>query len=345
MQQLKSFSYNKEETQQDDPLVRHLAPKQKKHDIMHTVYPPPFPNQLPIHPFSLLIAGKGRSGKTTMCLGLLTKRDFYFNYFNRFIIVSPNIHQPQWERTLEKLKDKVDIFDSFDDKTEQTIDSILRLNRDEIRLNGRLVTPKILIIFDDMIDNKRLRGSQLLDHIMTRGRHSNLSVIFCTQVFNRFPLQYRKLLTNVISYGTANEKEVETLADEFCHKELNHDQFKRVFDYATKKPYDFFHIDTRAKDDKDMYRHNFCETLHVIPRTERNVGHPIPGFRRSTKTMKSIARIPKPLPPKPVKPRPYRLADNPIFNNLETAKLKYLRDKMKQMMEAKKNAKLTLKDL
>jgi hypothetical protein len=254
-----------------DPLLQKIKPNKSKSNIHRKIFPPPFPDHIPVHPFRFLICGAGQTGKTTLLLALLTKPEFYRDYFDLFILVSPNIHHPQWAKALKTLQDRSDIYDDFSPSTEASIKETLQENNQIKTKDGELCAKKILIVFDDMIDDKRLVNGSFLTTLFTRGRHYCASVVFSTQLYVNFPLRLRKQMTNIIIFASSNSKEVDAVYEEYCHQHLTRKEFDELFKDATNGKYKFLYIDTRSPNPAKKYRSGFCNFYEIIPPESRSV--------------------------------------------------------------------------
>ncbi len=240
---------------EDKPYVRHLIQEE---------------NVIPKHPFRCLISGSSASGKTVLLINLLTKSEFYKDYFDKFIIVSPNIYNPQLENAIEDIEAAFGAANpnssrciTMSDWNEGELQTIWNVNAKLVQEDGMLFSPKLLFVFDDCVDDKRITNSHFLQQLFFRGRHINASSIFTTQAYNSFPLRLRKNCTNLIIFGSANEKEVLALAKEFKHRKITEEEFIKLFDHVTKERYSFLHINNQVPEINEMYRRKFKEILFI----------------------------------------------------------------------------------
>lgn len=220
---------------------------------------------LPKHPFRLLVSGGSMSGKTTLVNQLLTNEKYgYVSFFNKIVLVSPNAFGEQWERVSEILGEgedgKITRFDEF--KNDYFM-ALLDFLKQEKETSGEF-SPRVLIVFDDCLDDSKLVHSQFLKALFTRGRHAGISSIFITQAFNQFPLALRKQLSNVIVYPTFNQQEIDALHKDFGHARLSKQEFFDLFRLATAEQYSFLHINNQALDKSEVYRKRFTEILQIV---------------------------------------------------------------------------------
>lgn len=241
---------------------------------------------IPNHPSGVMFSGAKKSGKTTLLVNLLTNRNYYAYYFTNIYVFSPNAFVDEnWETLRDfyatktivfkddegeeyeaEVKDDRAVFFEDLDEAESKIKEIMSEQKAIVEDEGIENSPRILIVLDDFIDHPKLTNSKIIMSLFTRGRHNNISTWMCTQAYNAPMLKMRKNLTNIIQFRTANEKEVECLAQECCHRKLTRDEFKRIFDYATKEPFSFLHIyqDLPVHLCEKMYRKKFLEVLEIV---------------------------------------------------------------------------------
>ena len=197
---------------------------------------------LPQHPFNMLIVGQTGCGKTNMLLNLILK----FSSFDRLYIFSKHLHQP-------KMVLLNDIFDKVKEKTDEdilfmsnTLDDLPPVDEMDSELQN-------LIIFDDMICEPNL--TPVVDYFI-RGRHSNCSSIFLSQIYTKIPRQIRLNTHYFCFFNTPNRLEINIINND-CNYELEKDDFKNRFKKAVSKKYDFFFIDTKTTNPALKYRKNF----------------------------------------------------------------------------------------
>lgn len=238
-------------------LDNEIKPINKKHlDIIKS----PHEYLIPKHPFRCLISGPSNSGKTVLFVSLLTNPVFgYKDFFHKVILIGPNVHSEQYEPIEDALGDKLMKMDEFDNKYLLELLDYLKEQKEEL---GAL-SPRVLVVFDDCLDNKEIVNSSFLKALFIRGRHSQTSSMFLSQAYNQFPLVLRKQLSNVIQFPTPNKREVDCLAEELNHPRLTEEQFKKLFHYVTKEKHNFLHINLQCPDKDEIFRKKFQEILRV----------------------------------------------------------------------------------
>ena len=131
-------------------------------------------------------------------------------------------------------------FDEYDSEAlMKIIESQMKIT-DYIKKQTKNNMFQMLIITDDFADDPRfVRSSKLLHSLYTRGRHSYISVITATQVFNALHPIMRKNATDLHIYKLGNYKDLESLLDELSAIAPKKVRMK-IYNLATEEPYSFW---------------------------------------------------------------------------------------------------------
>ena len=122
---------------------------------------------------------------------------------------------------------------------------------------------QVLIIIDDFADDPRfVRSSKLLHSLYTRGRHSYISVITATQVFNALHPIIRKNATDLYVYKLRNYKDLESLLDELSAIAPKKTLLE-MYNIATEEPYSFWYINLMARNKNDMFFIRFEKKMSI----------------------------------------------------------------------------------
>lgn len=222
------------------------------------VKPSPNCEMIPKHPARVAFSGSSGSGKTNAMLQLLLGKNFYKGYFELIFVFSPTaMIDDVWQNVIPKIIKKQHVFDT---PNEEVIDQIFEKQSEIVRDNGIHKAPRILIILDDIIDNKIVMKSKALAKLMYRGRHIGISVWVSTQSYNKVPRSLRLQLTNLILFKPTRS-EMDVICKNICPAHLNHREFESLITHATKEPYNFCHICFEMNQDK-MVRKNFDKILN-----------------------------------------------------------------------------------
>jgi len=176
------------------------------------------------HPFSLLVAGGRKAGKTEFTKNLLRSSDKLISQPIKRIIWCYTKHQPELLKDLLEINKNIEYREGLPD-----IDNEFDKNISN------------LIVLDDMMDeaSKDERISQLF----TRGRHDNVSVIYLTQ--NLFQKNQRNISLNsdylVIFKNARDQSQIHHLARQFMP--TNSKFLTWAYNDATKEPHSYLMID------------------------------------------------------------------------------------------------------
>ena len=108
---------------------------------------------------------------------------------------------------------------------------------------------KVLIIFDDMINNNKL--NPIVTELFIRGRKLNISIVFITQSYFKVPKDVRLNSTLFFIMKIPNKRELQQIA-------LNHSpdidckDFMNIYKKSTKEPYSFSVNDTTLPSDNPL---------------------------------------------------------------------------------------------
>ena len=192
------------------------------------------------HPFSMLVAGGRKTGKTEFTKSLLENSQLLIDPYPNRIVWCYTKHQPDLYKQLIAINSSIEYVHGIP----TDIDTMFNRN-----INN-------LIVLDDMMDEatQDVRISQLF----SRGRHDNLSVIYLTQ--NLFHKNQRSISLNsdymVIFKNARDQSQIQHLAKQFIP---NNSKFLvEAYRDATKnKPHSYILLDlTPTTDDKYRIRTN-----------------------------------------------------------------------------------------
>ena len=197
----------------------------------------------------MIISGRPGSGKSSLILNLLCKRNRLYNKkYDRIYLFSPSLATMNGN-PFEDLPDE----QKFQELDREMIENVL----DEIADTGE----KVLFIMDDVVNDlqKDTKLQRLMCKVLMNRRHlcgegGSVSVIITTQVYNKIPAPIRKTASHVFIYHTKNKKELETIFDELVL--IPKQDYYELLKYVFKKKHDFLYIDINKSFDK-MFHRNF----------------------------------------------------------------------------------------
>ena len=133
----------------------------------------------------------------------------------------------------------------YDKNFEGPLQHIIKTQKDIIEKKGLDKSPKLLIIFDDIISQKKFMTSEFFTQMYIQNRHLGISTWVCTQSFNKIPRVCRLQANNLFIFaGSGSETEI--LCQEFCPTHTSKKDFEGLIKYATNDRFNFLHINMRA---------------------------------------------------------------------------------------------------
>lgn len=223
-------------------MVKHNSIEIREHvNTKHTIRGVKNPNDLkmegldeplPNRVFASILVGTAGSGKTSLLINLLTKRNAYRRKFHKVYWFSPSF------RTLpQKFQDMLDperVFTNLDNLP-AIIDSIKKTE------------DRVLFVFDDCVREIE-RNKQIIQDLVFNRRHigGGVSLFIITQKLKSIPLSIRSGMDSVYFYSLRNKKELDNLFEEYTPF-LEREEFDGAVRYC-REPYCFLFIDiTNAK--------------------------------------------------------------------------------------------------
>ena len=215
---------------------------------------------LPKFPFSMLISGRSGSGKTCVLLNLLTKKQFYKNYFHYIVVFSPTAGEG--DDTYDVLNLPAENIKS--DFTQEDLDNLIESRKQLIKQKGISWVSKhsrVLILLDDIIADRNFLMSPSALKMFALLRHFLCSVVVLTQSYNKIPRALR-INCNATIVFPSTQSEVEVLLDEITPAGIKKRDFEKVIDYCTEGRYDFLYINRHAER-KSQIRKNLDEIIDL----------------------------------------------------------------------------------
>lgn len=223
-------------------------------------------------PIRSIILGPSGSGKTILLQNMVL--DIYKGCFDRIYIFSPSINLdhtwlPVKEYIQKEMKVKDDdpedpmYFDHYDPNQLSKIIATQTKITEMMKKQGKTRMFQILIIIDDFADDKSFsRNSRLLHALYTRGRHSFISTITATQIFNALAPIIRKNTTEIYTYRLRNYKDLESLIEELsalAPKKV----LMEMYNLATEEPYSFWYINLMKKKINEMFMIKYSKRMII----------------------------------------------------------------------------------
>ena len=171
---------------------------------------------LPIFPSCVCIVGPPRSSKSTLTMNLLCNPNFYYcgnendpenpSFFDEIHYLSPT---SRFDKTTKNVLNKMDNVIQIDDMDELQdtalyVAELQKSQKDWDEEKEGKPRPKILLVYDDMVD---LLVKTKVDMLSTKFRHYNFSVICISQSYKKLPPVLRNCMTAFIFFNLMSEKE------------------------------------------------------------------------------------------------------------------------------------------
>ena len=99
----------------------------------------------------------------------------------------------------------------------------------------------------------------IVKELFIRCRKLNISIVFITQSYFRTPKDTRLNSTHYILMKIGNKKELKSIAEENSGH-LDFEDFLKIYNYCTDKPYSFMTVDTRPNA-HITFKKNFDEPI------------------------------------------------------------------------------------
>ena len=105
--------------------------------------------------------------------------------------------------------------------------------------------PQMLFVVDDLADDKRTMGCQLIRELLLRGRHSMISTILSTQKMRAIDHSCRLQFTALAQFAVRSLKDWEVIMEEYTAA-IGPKVLQQMYDLATTDPYGFLFMDLKS---------------------------------------------------------------------------------------------------
>ena len=212
---------------------------------------------IPSHPKSVIFSGSSGSGKSTLLVNLLTRKEFYKNYFDEIHLFSPTGKTDDMFTHLDKhIKDD----NVHTEMKIKDLDKILEEQEKQIISKGGIhKAKKVLLIFEDVQSNRKFMNSKSFLKSFIMNRHYGVSTWLCGQAWNRTPRACR-LQASAIFYFEGSESETDRLASEYTPPGMNVKDFKQMIIEAVEEKHSFLFINKDCSFE-DRYRKRLDEII------------------------------------------------------------------------------------
>lgn len=222
---------------------------------------------LPSHPALLAIVAPRKSGKTTLLVNMLTRKDMFKGFFHIIHIWSPTIHlDTKWEQIKRSIPEDW-VHMSYDEEEFQTIvNDIENLNEGAKSKEKQ----NVLFVFDDSAAEKGLFTRNIASptgKAAFTSRHYNISIWMVSQSFKAISPAFRNNIFHWVIFQTPNDREREKIAEELSgHLKIK--EFEKVLEQATSKPFSFLYINFESIKKEDVFRQGFGAPIQLTISSE-----------------------------------------------------------------------------
>ena len=140
--------------------------------------------------------------------------------------------------------------------------------------------------------------NSILNTLMFRGRHNNLSLIVVSQAYKMISKNIRTNFSDMIFYAVENDGELKAISEENSGG-LSKKKFEDIFKYATAERFNFLYIARKFKG-KKKFRKNFDTSLFIQDGkvAEEPLVLPYPKIKKKQPRVRPAKINYKPKPPK-----------------------------------------------
>lgn len=225
---------------------------------------------VPSHHNIALFSGAKGSGKTNALVNLLLNPIAYGKSLeSNYIEEKPRGY---FDEIFLLTASKDDLYDNLIDEgllresnvrenpTEEDLTQILSFSKEIIKKVGFEKSPRILIIYDDVLNCDELLKSDSFKESFVNSRHANCSIWFSFQYLYCVP-KYARQQADFIFAFKPHRADFDVLAESYMPMSMDKKSFQALVKYATKEPYSFLTYCKNPKQDAMMFRKNFDEFI------------------------------------------------------------------------------------
>ena len=191
---------------------------------------------IPDHPYRILIAGGSGSGKTNALLNLINNQPD----IDKIYLYAKNSYEAKYQYLINK-REKVGLDHFKDPKTFMEYSNDMQDVYKKIENYNPGKKRKILIVFDDMINNKK--RNLVVTELFIRGRKLNISIVFIFQSNFKVQKDLRLNSTHFFITRIPNKKKLQQIALNNS-SDIDFKGFIKMYKKRTAEPCSFLVNDT-----------------------------------------------------------------------------------------------------
>jgi hypothetical protein len=159
-------------------------------------------------PFAMVVIGARRSGKSYMIKHLYTH--YLKNRYDITIVFTTVANKPFYDEFIRSKASDGTVF--VGPPSSDFIDVIDEIQSKFVGMGKKKM--KYLVIFDDLI-SQSVKQDESMSEIFTRGRHSNISMIFASQAVSRLHTTWRGNVDYAVIFNVIRGSEREFIIKEY----------------------------------------------------------------------------------------------------------------------------------
>jgi hypothetical protein len=202
-----------------------------------------FPKRL--EQLGILCVGRTGSGKTNVLLHMLTDENLLGGVFDPQHIFLYSALSPDKNLTKHLNIPKKNVITKWDEEK-------VKLHLEKIESKTKKDwknAPYTLLIFDDCLQKKKFLKSGTVANLVSTHRHHKICYAFLVQYYKSVAPVVRTNCSYII-YFAGSEMENIKLCEEQLPAFMSKKKFMQCVEFATKEPYSFLSINTRAEHER-----------------------------------------------------------------------------------------------
>ena len=177
--------------------------------------------------FNMTITSKTNSGKSVFMKDICNQIKSWFSQVYLMSVTA------DLQKDLYDFIPKSQIYNSFN---ETVLQEIWKTQELVISKNDKNDSNRVLVIYDDLISDPKVRNSKILKKFFCANRQVNISQIFLSQSFKAIPPVLRENVTVAVSFFLDSEDDRIAFSKSYLSVD-NAKQGLLLFDKITKEPY------------------------------------------------------------------------------------------------------------
>lgn len=209
-------------------------------------------------PGTLNIVGTTGSGKTNLVANLLTNKNMLKDYFDEIYVFCLSPCSTLTDHIKQIKEDNV-----FTDDDPSKLSEIYNKQIKVVEDIGFKRAKHILVILDDIVQSHKFMNSKILTQIYFGSTHAKFSLWLLSQNYMSIPRKLRLNTHGLILMHGVNNTELSRFSEEYESPYIPKDDFRKIVEYALKKPYSFMFVNNVHPNKKLKFRCGFDQVLEI----------------------------------------------------------------------------------